>query len=166
MITDTLPLGKILETYSLCIPAFQRDYLWTSTHVSDLLTSLEGCLPEGSVDPLLDDKAQKSFIRGEVLELSVWTLGGLIVKRRSLEVNDKRGDVVDGQQRLTTLCLILAALEQMFSVGTYELIIQPSDSMTGEDETPRLTLKPSSAWRHQSRGLRRLVLLTVQLRLS
>jgi hypothetical protein len=68
------------------IPRFQRDYSWTEEEWEDLWTDLIGTLKPG----------------GEPAHY----MGYLVLQTR----DDKRFDVIDGQQRLTTLSLIVLAV--------------------------------------------------------
>ena len=75
-------------TYS--IPRFQRDYSWTDVEWEDLWTDILGTIQEG----------------GE----SAHYMGYLVLQSQ----DEKSFDVIDGQQRLTTLTLIvLAALKNL-----------------------------------------------------
>lgn len=71
------------------IPRFQRDYVWGKDEVLYLLNDIDEFDPVGSAD--------RYFI------------GGIVV----YEENDKL-TLIDGQQRLTTLYLILIGLSQLF----------------------------------------------------
>jgi hypothetical protein len=69
------------------VPRFQRDYSWTETEWDDLWRDLEGIL-----DPTNSESAHY--------------LGYLVLQSR----DSKHFDVVDGQQRLTTLSLLVLAV--------------------------------------------------------
>ena len=72
------------------IPRFQRDYSWTEVEWDDLWQDIQGTVEEG----------------GEASHY----MGYLVLQTR----DDKTFDVIDGQQRLTTLSIIvLAALKQL-----------------------------------------------------
>lgn len=73
-----------------CIPRFQRDYSWTDEEWEDLWTDILGTIQDG----------------GEPAHY----MGYLVLQSQ----DDKRFEVIDGQQRLTTLSLIvLAALKNL-----------------------------------------------------
>lgn len=73
-----------------CIPRFQRDYSWTDEEWEDLWADILGTIQED----------------GEPAHY----MGYLVLQSQ----DDKRFDVIDGQQRLTTLSLIvLAALKNL-----------------------------------------------------
>jgi hypothetical protein len=75
---------------SYCVPRFQRDYSWSEEEWDDLWQDILGTLAQG----------------GEPAHYM-----GYLVLQTS---DDKRFDVIDGQQRLTTLSLIvLAALRNL-----------------------------------------------------
>ncbi len=73
------------------IPRFQRDYSWTEDEWEDLWLDLQGTLKEG----------------GE----SAHYMGYLVLQSD----NDKTFDVIDGQQRLTTLSIIILAALKNFA---------------------------------------------------
>lgn len=84
-----------LSLYSFYIPAYQRGYRWTIQEVTDLLNDINEFKPReinGS-----DDKTW-------------YCLQPIVVKQR----DDKKYEVIDGQQRLTTAYLILYYLNQDF----------------------------------------------------
>ena len=80
-----------------CIPRFQRDYSWTEDEWEDLWLDLMGTIKDG----------------GEPAHYM-----GYLVLQSS---NDKFFDVIDGQQRITTINLIVLAvlknLKQLIAEG-------------------------------------------------
>ena len=115
-------VGHIL-TDQVCyeIPPYQRPYSWKVENVQQLLEDVWEAY--GNSD-------EEYFI------------GSLI----TIEIEKgKRYDVVDGQQRLTTLNLILARLRDHIEDGAAKAVlgkrVLPRNELTGETETPRLLLR-------------------------
>src|ERR1700722_2044203 len=113
---------KIL-TEQICyeIPPYQRPYSWERENVDQLLQDVwEAC----------ENSETEYFI------------GSLITIEKEL---DSRYEVVDGQQRLTTLNLILARLRDRIQDQAARAYlgnrILPKNVLTGEAEKPRLTLR-------------------------
>jgi len=77
-----------LKGMNFFIPAYQRGYRWTKQQVMDLLEDIE---------EFISDK-----IGG------IYCIQPLVVK--SKEINGKDWEVIDGQQRLTTIYIILSVL--------------------------------------------------------
>jgi uncharacterized protein with ParB-like and HNH nuclease domain len=77
------------DTYRFEIPSYQRPYSWTTREARELLDDLVEAMQEGQ-----DDYFLGSFV---------------LVK----QPNVKHAEVVDGQQRLTTLTLLLAAMRDL-----------------------------------------------------
>ena len=88
-----------LYSYQFFIPHYQRGYRWTKDQVNALLKDINNFQSQ-------DDKA-------------FYCLQPLVVKSKS--ENEKQWDVIDGQQRLTTIYLILTFFkeEEVFGI-TYE----------------------------------------------
>jgi len=84
-----------LNQFSFFIPAYQRGYKWTPKEVVDLLNDIDEFTPR-----LIDDTDDKSW----------YCLQPIVVKKRQ----DQYCEVIDGQQRLTTIYLILNYLNQDF----------------------------------------------------
>lgn len=103
------------------IPPYQRPYSWQVEQTTDLLTDIEEAFNE-------QDKE--------------YFIGSLITIEH--EANN-RYEVVDGQQRLTTLSLIFARLRASIEneAAKQELgkRLIPSNPLTGATGTPRLTLR-------------------------
>lgn len=82
-------LGKILSTKkNLRVPTNQRSYAWRKEHVDDLLKDLNGAITKG---------AEEYF------------LGAIIVV-----VSKEAVEVYDGQQRLATTLILIAAIRDFF----------------------------------------------------
>ena len=79
--------------YSFFVPAYQRGYRWTEQEVSDLLNDI-------------DDFRPREILNSD--EKTWYCLQPLVVKKRPS--NDY--ELIDGQQRLTTVYLILFYLNQ------------------------------------------------------
>ena len=115
-------IGQVLtEQFRYEIPAYQRPYSWESEHVLDLLQDVEESY----------DKADKEYFIGSLIT----------IERKTNEIYE----VVDGQQRLTTLNLIFARLkEKIENADAKQEIgkrILPRNPLTGQIETPRLSLR-------------------------
>ncbi|MCE8006406.1 DUF262 domain-containing HNH endonuclease family protein [Aestuariivita sp.] len=114
-------ISKILtEQIRYEIPPYQRPYSWE----------------KGNVEQLLDDVWDAFEADDEE-----YFIGSLITIERS---KDELYDVVDGQQRLTTLNLIFARLRDAVSEPAKSTLgkrVLPKNELTGEEETPRLTLR-------------------------
>lgn len=84
-----------LSQYSFYIPSYQRGYRWTSQEVLDLLNDIDEFIPREI--PGTDDKTW-------------YCLQPIVVKQR----DEILYEVIDGQQRLTTIYLILHYLNRDF----------------------------------------------------
>ena len=86
-------VGDVLgDKYAFEIPAYQRPYSWEEEHAGALLDDL--------LDALKDDE--------EVSEMTPYFLGSIVLIK---EGNRPESDIIDGQQRLTTLTLLIRALQ-------------------------------------------------------
>ena len=102
------------------IPAYQRPYSWEKTNVEQLL-----------------DDVWDSYEAND----AEYFIGSLITIERE---KGRLYDVVDGQQRLTTLNLIFSRLRDAVDEPAKSELgrrVLPRNALTGEEETPRLTLR-------------------------
>lgn len=85
---DSLTITELFQTGSYEVPAFQRDYAWTKEQCEELWNDL------------------KNLIEGHV---KAHFLGPMVVIKQG-DKNQKNYLVIDGQQRLTSLQMIIALL--------------------------------------------------------
>ncbi len=86
--------------FAFSIPAYQRPYAWTREQASELLTDLLSFLGDGSES---------------VTDANPYFLGSIVLIKSA---DAPEADVVDGQQRLTTLTILLANLKaQMIDIA-------------------------------------------------
>lgn len=86
------PIGEVFsERYAFCVPPYQRPYAWTNEHAGELLDDLLASL--GTEDVPVD-------------EVNPYFLGSVVV----IKGDQRQAEIVDGQQRLITLTILLAAL--------------------------------------------------------
>lgn len=78
-------VGEVLNMSNLRIPEYQRPYCWTEKNVIQLLNDVDTYRRSGK---------------------SIYRIGSVILHK-----NETFYDIVDGQQRLTTICMILESLE-------------------------------------------------------
>lgn len=111
---------KDLTGMKFNIPSYQRGYRWTSQQVLDLLNDIYKFATEGStgfycLQPLVVEKQEDPDMLQRIKEAKNLAEVEKIISENSW-------DVIDGQQRLTTLFIIMALLfdnNNMFSI-TYE----------------------------------------------
>jgi len=89
-------LQEMFSQFIFQIPDYQRPYSWTKDHVDELFDDLTDTL----------DEAKENNI-----ESPHYFLGSIVVIKRP-DGDNKKADVVDGQQRLTTLTLLLCVLRE------------------------------------------------------
>lgn len=120
------------DKFSFEIPGYQRPYAWTTEHakilVDDLLTHLE---------------EQK----GKMEECNPYFLGSIVLIKGH---STPRSEVVDGQQRLTTLTILFSVLRalredkfpELESSSTFgKWILQLGSFDLGTEDKPRLQLR-------------------------
>jgi Protein of unknown function DUF262/Protein of unknown function (DUF1524) len=119
---EELGLGAILKRYVLRVPPHQREYAWRAdTHVTQLLQDFARAVNEGGP----------------------YFLGTIVTIPRA----DGQLDVVDGQQRLATTAILLAAMRDYLQEVHETVIIESINNdflyainRERREKVPRLTL--------------------------
>lgn len=117
------PLGKIFSSdFDYEIPPYQRPYAWTTEQAGELF------------DDLYD------FYRHE--KEDSYFLGSIVLIKSE---NVPHSQVIDGQQRLTTLTIMIAALTSLLSGENrkecFAYIQEPGKKLQGISAKPRLALR-------------------------
>jgi hypothetical protein len=114
--------------YVFSIPGYQRPYSWTTDQAADLIDDLTSFMQAHS---------------GAVSEMPPYFLGSIVLIKRETAPD---ADVVDGQQRLTTLTLLLSALRANLGMqdaaDITDLIYQAGKPILGTQDQFRLMLRP------------------------
>jgi len=96
---DAKTINEILDKTKYDIDVFQREYRWKREHMEQLLSDLESKFLSNY---------EESHNRKDVQSYSRYYLGSIIISLK----NNKRS-IVDGQQRLTSLTLLLMYLNNL-----------------------------------------------------
>jgi len=126
------PLKTIFSNdYAFTIPAYQRPYSWGTEQAEDLLADIRLAMED-------DDG------RCDVQDLSPYFLGSIVLIKAP---ESPEAQVVDGQQRLTTLTILLSVLREMaggrdVADGLHEFICEVGNPLTGARDRFRLTPRP------------------------
>ncbi|MEU7673566.1 DUF262 domain-containing HNH endonuclease family protein [Micromonospora taraxaci] len=119
------PLKKIFSAdFDFVIPHYQRPYAWGIEQALQLLDDLE--------DALVPDAAEPYF------------LGSLVLVKP--DENAPQAEVIDGQQRLTTLSILLAVLRDLtenneVAAVLRDMVLEPGVALDGIKAKPRLLLR-------------------------
>ena len=113
--------------YLFSIPSYQRPYAWTTEETSELLDDLLYAMRE----------------REEGNDALSYFLGSIVIIKEGSD--QPKAEVVDGQQRLTTLTILLCVLREL-SDGDMEsdldaFVRQRENRLTGTESFSRLTLR-------------------------
>ncbi|WP_026152453.1 DUF262 domain-containing protein [Actinopolyspora halophila] len=125
---NEVPLHKIFSSdYDFRIPDYQRPYAWEPEQAGQLFADL--------VEALENDQEEQYF------------LGSIVLVKPP---NTARCDVIDGQQRLTTLTILLAVLrdlaaEEQVAAKLDEMLREAGNPLLGLESKPRLRLRPRDA---------------------
>jgi hypothetical protein len=117
------PLAKIFSSdFDYSIPSYQRPYAWTEVQAGELFSDL--------IDFFEKEKDDTYF------------LGSIVLIK---DEGKPHAEVIDGQQRLTTLTILLSALTSQFSGdlrADFETYIrEPGRASQGLKPKPRLALR-------------------------
>ena len=122
------PISKIFGgDYVFEIPGFQRPYAWTVEQARDLLDDL--------LDAVRDSEGPE--------DNTPYFLGSIVLVRRKENAPDH--DVIDGQQRLTTITLLLSAIRANLTTDEgrdiAQLIYEKGSQILGTQDRFRLSLR-------------------------
>ncbi len=117
------PLSKIFSSdFDYVIPPYQRPYAWTTDQAGELFDDLYG---------FFDQEPDDSYF-----------LGSIVLIKDETKPHAK---VVDGQQRLTTLTILLSVIASKFTTelrdGFLKYIREPGNPFEGLSSKPRLALR-------------------------
>ncbi|MFD7276673.1 DUF262 domain-containing protein [Streptomyces sp. NPDC059862] len=123
-----MPLHKVFSSdYDFQIPDYQRPYAWQEEQAVQLLTDLREALDRRTDEP--------------------YFLGSIVLVKSS---GVPKADVIDGQQRLTTLTIILSVLRDLTEEPELRdeldrLVVEPGAKIRGLAPRRRLTLRSRDA---------------------
>ncbi|MGJ7580216.1 DUF262 domain-containing protein [Variovorax sp. RHLX14] len=118
------PLAKIFSSdFDYVIPSYQRPYAWTPVQAGELFSDL--------YDFYLKEDKEDTYFLGSVV----------LIK----DEGKPQSEVIDGQQRLTTLTVLLAALTNratgQIRDSFHRYLCEPGNVLEGLAQKPRLTLR-------------------------
>jgi hypothetical protein len=105
-VIDVKPISS-LSDFSYFIPSYQRGYRWTARQVEDLLNDIADFKPRE-----IPDTTGKTWYCLQPLVLKKLT--ATEINEYNLENSQKWYEVIDGQQRLTTIFLIGHFINEMY----------------------------------------------------
>ncbi|WP_328614975.1 DUF262 domain-containing HNH endonuclease family protein [Amycolatopsis sp. NBC_00355] len=120
-----VPLSKVFSSdYEFVIPDYQRPYTWGEEQAVQLLEDLYEVMAREPGDP--------------------YFLGSVVLVKQA---DSPLSQVIDGQQRLTTLTILLSVLRELTAnsddAGNLDkLIWEPGDTIQDLASRPRLRLRP------------------------
>lgn len=112
--TPEVCVKNIFKTYSFTIPIYQRNYAWENGHREQLIADILS----------IKESDNKYY------------LGSLVVKKKNCFL-----EVIDGQQRLTTLFLIYSFLKSEFKEEATSISIDPDNFMFQSRELSNKCIK-------------------------
>ena len=111
MSIGTKTIGELDDNnYKFLIPAYQRGYRWTEYEATALLNDVDVDV-DVTLNEILNFGVKKSRSQNNNEAKSKYCIQPLIVKAR----DDGTYEVVDGQQRLTTIYIIMKIAEQVLN---------------------------------------------------
>lgn len=119
-----VPLRKVFSSdYDFWIPDYQRPYAWEVEQARQLLDDLVEAVERDDDEP--------------------YFLGSMVLVKSDGAADS---EVIDGQQRLTTLTILLAIVRDLATPGGIrdslrKMIVEPGDELLDLEAKPRLALK-------------------------
>ena len=125
------PIRKVFsDDFVFTIPRYQRPYAWGTEQAGELIDDLLSFMGDGN-EPIED--------------INPYFLGSIVL----IKGDSPPAEVIDGQQRLTTLTILLAVLRSQVSPQYAEaltpFLYEQGNAITGTPNRYRLTLRPRDA---------------------
>ena len=125
------PLQKAFSTdFDFFIPLYQRPYAWTTKEAGELISDL------------LDNMGDLNVV---VEDTNPYFLGSVVL----VKDDPPRSEVVDGQQRLTTLTILFAAMRSLLThaeaAGLTSFLYETANPILGTQNRYRLTMRQQDA---------------------
>jgi hypothetical protein len=121
------PIGKIFsDDFAFEIPDYQRPYSWTTEQAGQLLGDLQNALSE---------------VDGPADSAPPYFLGSIVLVKSD---EDPKAPVVDGQQRLTTMTILLAAMRSVLGRDgddLTEFLYEQGNQIKGTPNRYRVSLR-------------------------
>ncbi len=123
-----VPLHKVFcSDYDFRIPDYQRPYAWEVEQAAQLLDDLVEALDRDTDEP--------------------YFLGSIVLVKQK---DSSEAEVIDGQQRLTTLTILLAVLRDLtdddeLRVDLEKMVAEPGNKIRKLEPKPRLALRARDA---------------------
>lgn len=118
---DIVGIGYQLRNFRFIVPRYQRSYAWKREHIEDLYKDIYSAI----------DISQKEYF-----------LGSIVVSK-----DDNNSEVIDGQQRLATISILIAAIRNYYrdesdldSVADIEKAYLFNRDFETKEKLPRLQL--------------------------
>jgi len=86
---ELIGIGKAVLNKRLSVPIYQRSYAWEDKHILDLFSDIANAIANGENE---------------------YFIGSIVTTKN----NTPRPEVVDGQQRLATATILIAAIRDYF----------------------------------------------------
>ena len=137
-------LTKLFDDYHYQIPKFQRPFSWTEGNYNDLVDDLTDAYDIGR-DAHGTILEEDGTLNNEALDAYEPYFLGSIILNAGTESGD-RYDIIDGQQRMTSLVILLAVLRDMVGNGKRadslgDLIYEEENVIRGKSESARLEIR-------------------------
>ncbi len=125
------PVSEVFsERYAFLVPPYQRPYAWTTEHASELYDDLMMSLGDSDIP---------------VEDLNPYFLGSIVL----IKGDRPEAQIVDGQQRLITLTILLAALRALvppeYAESITRRLYEPADPLNNIPARYRLRPKERDA---------------------
>lgn len=125
------PMAKVFsDKFAFSIPGYQRPYSWTTEQAGELL------------DDLLDFMGTAEHSGSSI---NPYFLGSIVL----IKGLGREAEVVDGQQRLTTLTILLSAIRELANEDDKQhltsFLYEKANPYSGTVDRYRLTLRPRDA---------------------
>lgn len=126
------PIGDIFsDEFRFSIPRYQRPYAWTTEQASEMF----------------DDLLSAATSKASLDDADPYFLGSVVLVKAE---NNPQAEVVDGQQRLTTLTILLSTVRQHvsreFARSLDSRMFQKGDPIRRTVDQPRLALRERDHW--------------------
>lgn len=141
-------VGDVLsDRFRFTIPLYQRPYAWTTDEAGEML----------------DDLLAAALGESSLLETDPYFLGSIVLVKDEATAD---AEVIDGQQRLTTLTILLGVLREFvpdqYAASVEGRIFQKGDPIRQIVDQPRLKLRAQDQWFFQQHIQQREGLATIR----